>query len=107
MLVLHLPPGVLGPTLVNLLREHWIAQGYSKSHAYDATLYIMAGLLVVGFLCNQAIRPLAKARETVSSGSTLPAAALLESIDSPEGKLLDAIDQRNGATPPLTERGAE
>jgi MFS family permease len=50
--------GLLGPTLVNMLREHWIAQGYSRSHAYDATLYIMAGLLVLGFLCNRAVRPL-------------------------------------------------
>jgi hypothetical protein len=32
---------------------------------------------------------------------------LPESIDSPEGKLPDTVDQRNGATPPLTERGAE
>jgi len=53
--------GLVGPTLVNTLRELWIAQGYSKSHAYDATLYIMAGLLVLGFLCNQAVRPLATA----------------------------------------------
>jgi MFS family permease len=49
--------GLLGPTLVNYLRELWIAQGYSKARAYDATLYIMAGLLVVGYLCNRAIRP--------------------------------------------------
>jgi len=55
--------GLLGPTLVNYLREHWIAQGYSKARAYDATLYIMAGLLVVGFVCNRAIRPPA-ARDT-------------------------------------------
>jgi len=47
--------GLLGPTLLNLLREYWIARGYSRSHAYDTTLYIMAGLLVVGFLCNRAV----------------------------------------------------
>jgi hypothetical protein len=41
---------------VNTLREQWIARGYSKSHAYDATLYVMAGLLLLGFLCNQAVR---------------------------------------------------
>jgi MFS family permease len=53
--------GLLGPTLVNTMREEWISHGYSKSHAYDATLYIMAGLLVVGFLCNRAVRPPARA----------------------------------------------
>ena len=68
--------GLLGPTLVNTLRELWIAQGYSKSHAYDATLYIMAGLLVLGFLCNQVVRPLATADET-APGPTVPASALL------------------------------
>ena len=47
--------GLLGPTLLNTLREYWIVRGYSRSHAYDATLYIMAGLLVVGFLCNRAV----------------------------------------------------
>jgi MFS family permease len=49
--------GLLGPTLVNSVREQWIAQGHSKSHAYDLTFYIMAGLLVVGYVCNRAIRP--------------------------------------------------
>ena len=73
--------GLLGPTLVNTLREHWLAQGYSKSHAYDATLYIMAGLLVLGFLCNQAVHPLANADETVP-GPTLRASALLEESKS-------------------------
>jgi MFS family permease len=68
--------GLLGPTLVNYLREYWIAQGYSKSHAYDATLYIMAGLLVVGFLCNQALRPLAPARDALAIPAA-PASALL------------------------------
>jgi MFS family permease len=51
--------GVLGPTLLNSLREYWLAQGYSRSHAYDATLYIMAGLLLLGFFCNLSVRSLA------------------------------------------------
>jgi len=50
--------GLLGPTLVNTLRERWIAQGHSKTHAYDVTFYIMAGVLLLGWLCNRAIRPL-------------------------------------------------
>jgi hypothetical protein len=62
--------GLLGPTLVNLLREQWIARGYSRSHAYDATLYIMASLLVLGFFCNRAVRPLGAPPET--SGTLAP-----------------------------------
>ena len=72
--------GLVGPTLVNTLRELWIAQGYSKSHAYDATLYIMAGLLVLGFLCNQAVRPLANTEEPA------PGPAVSASVLVGEGK---------------------
>ncbi|WP_027157836.1 L-lactate MFS transporter [Methylobacter luteus] len=48
--------GVAGPVLVNYLRESQIAQGVAKADAYNMTMHIMAGLLVVGFLCNLAIR---------------------------------------------------
>lgn len=44
--------GVLGPVLVNYIREYQITQGVAKADAYTTTLYIMAGLLVVGFICN-------------------------------------------------------
>jgi len=49
--------GVLGPVLVNYIREYQIASGVSKAHAYDATLYILAGLLVLGLIMNMLIRP--------------------------------------------------
>jgi len=48
--------GVLGPVLVNYLREHQIAQGVPKADAYNMTMHIMAGLLVLGFFCNWAIK---------------------------------------------------
>jgi MFS family permease len=44
--------GVLGPVLVNYIREYQISQGVAKADAYTTTLYIMAGLLTVGFVCN-------------------------------------------------------
>ncbi len=49
--------GVLGPVLVNYLREHQIEQGVAKADAYNMTMYIMAGLLVLGFFCNLLIKP--------------------------------------------------
>jgi len=49
--------GVLGPVLVNYLREFQIEQGVAKADAYNLTMYLMAGLLTVGFLCNLLIRP--------------------------------------------------
>jgi MFS family permease len=49
--------GVFGPVLVNYLRAYEIARGVPKADAYNLTMYLMAGLLVVGFLCNLFIRP--------------------------------------------------
>lgn len=49
--------GVLGPVLVNYIREYQIGQGVAKADAYNVTMYIMAGLLVVGFIANLSIRP--------------------------------------------------
>jgi MFS family permease len=49
--------GVLGPVLVNYIREFQINHGVPKAHAYSVTMYIMCGLLLIGFLCNLAMRP--------------------------------------------------
>ena len=49
--------GVLGPMLVNYIREYEIAHGVAKADAYTTTMHIMAGLLVVGFVCNLLVRP--------------------------------------------------
>jgi MFS family permease len=49
--------GVLGPVLVNYIREYRIAHGVPKAEAYSVTMYVMAGLLVVGFLANLRLRP--------------------------------------------------
>lgn len=49
--------GVLGPVLVNYIREYQINQGVAKADAYNVTMYIMAGILVLGFVCNLLIKP--------------------------------------------------
>ncbi len=54
--------GVLGPALVNYLREYQVARGVAVRDAYDVTMYIMAGLLVLGFFCNLAVRPVGGAQ---------------------------------------------
>jgi MFS family permease len=51
--------GVLGPVLVNYLREYQLSIGVERAAVYDITLYILAGLLVLGFICNALIRPVA------------------------------------------------
>ncbi len=47
---------VLGPVLVNYIREYQINNGVPKAEAYNITMYIMAGLLVVGFMCNYFVK---------------------------------------------------
>ncbi|MDE2006345.1 MAG: MFS transporter, partial [Rhodospirillales bacterium] len=51
--------GVFGPVLVNYIRQYQIDSGVPKADAYSVTMYIMAGLLLVGLLCNLAVRPVA------------------------------------------------
>src|ERR1700684_1712957 len=44
--------GVFGPVLVNYIRQYQIDSGVPKGQAYNVPMYIMAGLLVVGFIAN-------------------------------------------------------
>jgi hypothetical protein len=52
--------GVLGPALVNYIREYQVGHGVPKADAYNVTMYVMVGLLVIGFFCNLAVRPVAE-----------------------------------------------
>jgi MFS family permease len=51
--------GVLGPLLVNRIRESQLAQGVDKASAYQTVLHIMSVLLLVGFAANLFVRPVA------------------------------------------------
>ncbi len=44
--------GIFGPVIVNYMRQYQIERGVPKADAYNVTMYVMAGLLVVGFFCN-------------------------------------------------------
>jgi len=48
--------GVLGPVLVNYIRQYQIDSGVPKAQAYSVTMYIMCSLLLVGLICNLAMR---------------------------------------------------
>jgi MFS family permease len=49
--------GVLGPVLVNYIRDYQLANGVAKADAYDVTMYLMAVLLAVGFVSNWLMKP--------------------------------------------------
>jgi hypothetical protein len=49
--------GIIGPVLVSYMREAAIAAGVPRSSVYDVTLYLLAGLLVIGLIANLLVRP--------------------------------------------------
>ncbi len=51
--------GIIGPVLVNYIREAQIAAGVPRARVYDQTMYVLAGLLVLGLIANLMVRPLA------------------------------------------------
>ncbi|MBS0373762.1 MAG: OFA family MFS transporter [Proteobacteria bacterium] len=52
--------GVLGPVLVNYIREYQLDHGVARADAYTMTMYVLAGLLLIGCLCNALVTPVAK-----------------------------------------------
>jgi len=48
---------IAGPSIVTYLRDYQINNGVAKADAYSTAIYIMAGLLAVGFVCNLLVRP--------------------------------------------------
>ncbi|WP_295846829.1 OFA family MFS transporter [Tardiphaga sp.] len=51
--------GIVGPVVVNYIREFQISAGVPRAQVYDFTMYILAGMLVLGLICNMLVRPLA------------------------------------------------
>ena len=50
--------GIIGPVVVNYIREFEISIGVSGPTLYDVTMYILCAFLVVGLLCNLQVKPL-------------------------------------------------
>lgn len=66
--------GIIGPVLVNYLREYQLASGLSGVEAYRVTLYILSGLLVAGQVFNMLVHPAAE-KYAMSSEELADAAA--------------------------------
>jgi MFS family permease len=49
--------GVLGPVIVNYIRDYQLDHGIPRSQVYSITMFILAALLAIGFVCNWLIRP--------------------------------------------------
>ena len=51
--------GILGPVVVNYIREYQISHGVPPYQAYNVTMYILAAMLLGGLVCNLLVRPVA------------------------------------------------
>jgi MFS family permease len=49
--------GIVGPLVIAALRDAQLRAGLAQNLVYDRTLYLMAGLLFVGLICNALVRP--------------------------------------------------
>ncbi|MFA6203972.1 MAG: OFA family MFS transporter [Gallionella sp.] len=52
--------GIIGPVVVNYIREAQINAGVPREQVYDFTMYILASFLVLGFIANWLIKPVDK-----------------------------------------------
>ncbi|PPD48667.1 MAG: MFS transporter [Methylotenera sp.] len=52
--------GVLGPVIVNYLRDYQLDHGVPASEAYNVIMYVLAALLLLGFVCNLLVKPVAE-----------------------------------------------
>ena len=52
--------GILGPVVVNYMRDYQLGLGIPRNQVYNQTMYILVGFLVVGLVANLLIRPVAQ-----------------------------------------------
>ena len=68
--------GIFGPVLVNYIRQYNVDHGVAPAQAYNTTMYLMAGLLVVGFVCNACIRAVSERHHMKDEPTGQTAAAM-------------------------------
>ncbi|MGV7215057.1 OFA family MFS transporter [Bradyrhizobium sp. UFLA05-112] len=49
--------GIIGPVVVNYLREFQLAAGVPRDQLYNSTMYILCAMLIAGLICNYLVKP--------------------------------------------------
>ncbi|MDH6262947.1 OFA family MFS transporter [Bradyrhizobium sp. BR13661] len=49
--------GIIGPVVVNYIREFQLAAGVPRDQLYNTTMYILCAMLIAGLICNYLIKP--------------------------------------------------
>jgi len=72
--------------VVNYIREAQLAAGVPRAQLYDFTMYILAGMLVIGLICNSMIRPVdPKWHMSAEDVAALQAASARTAATTPSG----------------------
>lgn len=98
--------GVLGPVLINYLREYQLAAGAPREAVYNQTMYVLTGLLALGFLCNLLVRPVAAryfmTDEEVAAEKKISAKAVAALDDGTHADFEDFVEE---GREPVSARG--
>jgi MFS family permease len=77
--------GIFGPVLVNYIREYNITHGVPKAQAYNITMYIMAGLFVIGFIANALIKAVHQRFHMRPEHEAISGQAAVDAVGDPTG----------------------
>jgi MFS family permease len=78
--------GIIGPVVVNYLREFQLAAGVKPDQLYNTTMYILCAMLIAGLICNYLIKPVdAKWHMSEAEVAKLQAATATAGASGPSG----------------------
>ena len=78
--------GIIGPVVVNYIREFQLAAGVKPDQLYNTTMYILCAMLIVGLICNYLIKPVdAKWHMSEAEVAKLQAATASATASGPSG----------------------
>jgi MFS family permease len=77
--------GIVGPVVVNYIREFQIAAGIPREQVYTGTMYILAGMLVLGVVANALVQAACRQMVHVGRGSRLLQAKTAAANAGPTG----------------------
>ncbi|USQ84365.1 OFA family MFS transporter [Streptomyces phaeoluteigriseus] len=95
--------GVLGPLIVNWIADRQEEAGRHGSSLYTASMVIMIGLLVVGFVANELVRPVHARHHHVPAPKEAADAAADAETGSPTGSPTGSTTDVAGARPQQPE----
>jgi MFS family permease len=78
--------GIIGPVVVNYIREFQLAAGVPRDQLYNTTMYILCAMLIIGLICNYLIKPVdSKWHMSQADVAKLQAATASTAAASPSG----------------------